>query len=58
MSWLTEQSMLMLLGLVVFIAIWLVAGFARNNRAKIDRGSHLNDDKNSGAVSVKKSDKV
>lgn len=59
MNWLTENSILVLLGLVIFTAIWFVAFFVRNHEAKHEQGDKLNiDTKESGEAPIKRSSKL
>ncbi|RZK02030.1 MAG: hypothetical protein EOO43_23565 [Flavobacterium sp.] len=58
MNWLTEHSIWVLLGLIIFMAVWFVAFFARNHQAKKDEGSGLNTDANqAGTAPIRESDK-
>ena len=59
MNWLIEHSMWVLLGLILFIAAWFVAFFARNAQAKQEQDYRLERDiKEEGTTPLKKSDKV
>lgn len=59
MNWLIEHSMWVLLALIIFMAIWFVAFFARNHQSKKDQGNSLEgDSKQSGATPIKRSDKL
>jgi len=54
-----EHSMWVLLGLILFMAAWFVAFFARNAQAKREHDYKLDHDtKEAGTTSLKKSDKV
>lgn len=58
MNWLTEHSIWVLLGLIVFMAAWFVAFFARNHQAKKEQQQTLERDaKDVGLTPIKKSDK-
>jgi heme/copper-type cytochrome/quinol oxidase subunit 2 len=59
MNWLIEHSMWVLLGLILFMAVWFVAFFARNAQAKREQDSQLDrDTKAEDTTPLKKSDKV
>jgi hypothetical protein len=58
MKWLTEHSIWVLLGLIIFMAAWFVAFFARNHQAKTDqRQSSGSDTKKADSIPLKKNDK-
>lgn len=59
MNWLIEHSMWVLLGLILFMAAWFVAFFARNYQAKREQDYRLDrDTKEEGTTPLKRSDKV
>jgi len=59
MNWLTEHSIWVLLALIIFMAAWFVAFFARNYQAKNDHGHRLDSDiKEAGTVPIKRSNKL
>lgn len=56
MSWLTEHSIWVLLALIIFMAVWFVAFFARNHQAKDNHDNQwMSDVKHSGTAPLKKS---